>query len=123
MSPFSTIKVACRASVFLCASAPSIALAATYTCTGSVATGQAARSVLVEIDEAAESVTVPTRRGTARGMLQTTMDLYVSRLETSEGRAYLFTLHRYTGRATVQVELPTEKADRQAEFTGLCVYK
>jgi hypothetical protein len=103
--------------------APAVAMSATYTCTKSGSPGAGPRSVTVQIDEAAETVTAPTKRGTARGVLQKTMDLYISRIETIDGAAYVFSLHRPTGRAKVQVEQSIDKADRVAEFSGYCVLK
>jgi hypothetical protein len=98
---------------------PASVHAAQFACVETAA-GPSPRTLSVSVDADAESVSVPTSEGPATGILQTTLDLYAARLETSRGRVYRLSLHRYTGRVSLTLEAATEPEDRALEFTGTC---
>lgn len=95
--------------------------ASTFSCVESTSpSGGSPRTLELNLDFAADTAFVETRAGRAKGILQTTMDLYVSRLETAQGKVFLLSLNRHNGGLAVVVEAPIEQSEKKPEFRGYC---
>ncbi|OGT54573.1 MAG: hypothetical protein A3E01_12370 [Gammaproteobacteria bacterium RIFCSPHIGHO2_12_FULL_63_22] len=79
--------------------------------------------VMVKLDLGAEKAIVETSAGSASGLLQTTLDLFVGRLETKAGKAFVLSIHRFTGRISLLVEQPKAENEKRPEFSGVCTAK